>query len=370
MNPFFDIQPYKDEDVPAALERIINDDEFINAIIKYKYPVLSQCCGMLLRFIVKKHLRKKKWSNIKTIRDVQLHVADYMQLILANSSEGLSYSGIDKLDKTKSYLFVSNHRDIAMDPALVNWCLYQSGFETVHIAIGDNLLKKPCATELMKLNKSFIVKRSAKAPREMLAAFGQLSSYIKHLQDEHHSIWIAQKEGRAKDGNDKTDPAILKMFYMEGRKRKENFAEYIAKLHIVPVAISYENDPLDLIKAKEIYQKETDGSYVKTEFEDIDNIMKGIVGNKRKIHIAFGDVIDDSFATPNELAAEIDRQIYQNYHLFPINYIAAGEENESVTEEEKTQFKNKLMQLSDEMANIVTKMYARPVFNKKSAEKE
>ncbi len=368
MNPFFDIEPYKDEDVPAALERIINDDEFINAIIKYKYPVLSQCFSRPLRFIVRKHLRKKKWSGIKTIRDVQLQVADYMQLILANSSEGLTYSGIDKLDKNKSYLFVSNHRDIAMDPALVNWCLYQSGFETVHIAIGDNLLKKACVTEMMKLNKSFIVKRSAKAPREMLTAFSQLSSYILHLQDEHHSIWIAQKEGRAKDGDDKTDPAILKMFYMEGRKHKENFADYIAKLHIVPVAISYENDPLDLIKAKEIYQKETDGAYIKTEFEDIDNIIKGIVGNKRKIHIAFGDVIDDSFTTPNELAAEIDRQIYQNYHLFPINYIAAGQADESVTEEERANFNHKIAFLSDEMTQIMTHMYAKPVLNKKGIE--
>lgn len=364
VEPYYDIQPYKDEDVPAALERLIQDQEFINAIVHYKYPVLSNFIGIVLKMLVKRHIRRRLWANIKTIDDFQLHVAEYMKFMLKHSCEGLTHSGLEKLDKNKSYLFISNHRDIAMDPALVNWCLHTSGFKTVHIAIGDNLLKKPCATELMKLNKSFIVKRSAKAPREMLAAFGQLSAYIKHILDQKDSIWIAQKEGRAKDGNDKTDPAILKMFYMEGRKRKQTFSDYIAELQIVPVAISYENDPLDLVKAKEIYQKEIDGSYIKSEFEDIENIIEGIVGNKRRIHVAFGDVIDNSFDTPQALAKEIDRQIYQNYHLFPVNYAAANVEHESLTENEKNLFQRKLVLLSDPIVKIITKMYAKPLINR------
>ncbi|MDF5295506.1 1-acyl-sn-glycerol-3-phosphate acyltransferase, partial [Vibrio parahaemolyticus] len=174
---------------------------------------------------------------------------------LNKTTDGVTFSGLDKLDKNTSYLFVSNHRDIAMDPALVNYGLYQSGHRTVRIAIGDNLLKKPCATELMRLNKSFIVKRSAKAPREMMKALGQLSSYIKHSLDTGNSIWIAQKEGRAKDGNDFTDPAILKMFHVEGRKQKISFGEYTRSLKIVPVSIAYENDPCDIAKAKELYEK-------------------------------------------------------------------------------------------------------------------
>ena len=132
----------------------------------------------------------------------------------------------------------------------------------------------------MRLNKSFIVKRSSKAPRDMLNAFSQLSAYIRHSLDEGESIWIAQKEGRAKDGNDYTDPAILKMFYMEGRKRKLSFEAYLSSLRIVPVTISYEYDPCDLLKANEIFQKQTNGYYEKSEFEDIENIVRGITGKK------------------------------------------------------------------------------------------
>ncbi len=242
---------------------------------------------------------------------------------IEHSCDGVHYTGLDKLDPNQSCLFVSNHRDIAMDPAMVNWCLYQEKMGTVRIAIGDNLLKKPCATELMRLNKSFIVKRSAKGPRELMKSLGLLSSYISHSPETGNNIWIAQKEGRAKDGNDKTDPAILKMFYMEGRKRKQSFEDFMSGLNIVPVAISYENDPCDVAKAEELHQKATTGSYEKGEFEDIESIVQGIVGEKRRIHISFGDVITNAPETPEELALEIDRQITQNYHLFPANYIAA-----------------------------------------------
>ncbi|EQB1583161.1 1-acyl-sn-glycerol-3-phosphate acyltransferase, partial [Vibrio parahaemolyticus] len=256
------------------------------------------------------------------------------------------------------------HRDIAMDPALVNYGLYQSGHRTVRIAIGDNLLKKPCATELMRLNKSFIVKRSAKAPREMMKALGQLSGYIKHSLDTGNSIWIAQKEGRAKDGNDFTDPAILKMFHVEGRKQKVAFGEYMRSLKIVPVSIAYENDPCDIAKAKELFEKAENGRYEKGEFEDIESIIQGIVGYKGRVHVAFGDVVEQEFETPESLANEIDRQIHENYKLYPINLLAAGREDSSIiTEAVKRQLADKLEQLPEGARPYLVASYANPVNN-------
>ncbi len=362
-DPFVDIRPYNDAEVSTAIKRLINDDEFISAIIQYQSPILSKFLALPLKFLTKRYL-KNQWAQINNVHDVQLHVSKYIKSMLKNTCEGLTSSGLESLDKNKSYLFVSNHRDIAMDPALVNWCLHEKGFDTVRIAIGDNLLTKPCATELMRLNKSFIVRRSTKAPREMLAAFSQLSKYISVSLKENQSIWIAQKEGRAKDGNDKTDAALLKMFYMEGRKQKRNFAEYMSSLNIVPVSISYENDPCDIIKAKELFTRETQGIYQKKEFEDIDSIIKGIVGYKRRVHIAFGDVIRDDFYTPKELANEIDRQIYKNYKLYPANYIAAKIAHESINEKEKQLFERRLTFVNSAIRNIVEKMYATPVKNK------
>ncbi|KJG59769.1 acyltransferase [Photobacterium kishitanii] len=362
-----EIRPYNDNEVKGAIQRLIDDKDFINAILKYRFPHASGMFGWLLIPLIKRFL-VKKWSNVTSVKDVQDYIARYMQATIDHSCDGVTTTGLDKLDPNKAYLFVSNHRDIAMDPAMVNWCLFHENFNTVRIAIGDNLLKKPCATELMRLNKSFIVKRSSKGPRELMKSLGLLSSYISHSLMTGNNIWIAQKEGRAKDGNDKTDPAILKMFFMEGRKQKLPFAEFMSGLNIVPVAISYENDPCDLAKAQELYQKATTGTYEKSEFEDIESIVQGIVGQKRRIHISFGDVITDSPDTPDELAAIIDKQITENYHLFPSNYIAADIESDQITAKEQQLFAQKLADQPQGVQDILRRMYALPAQKKQHLE--
>lgn len=357
-----EIRPYNDDEVPAAIERLISDDEFITAILHYKFPSASKFLFWLLAPLLRCKLRRSL-SKITTIEDVQLNVATYLNKTVKKTTNGITYTGLDKLDPNQAYLFVSNHRDIAMDPALMNWVLYNNKMQTVRIAIGDNLLKKACSTELMKLNKSFIVKRSAKAPRQMLKALGQLSAYIKHSLETNNSIWIAQKEGRAKDGNDFTDPAILKMFHVEGRKRKESFPDYMNSLKIVPVSISYENDPLDVQKAKELNAVATLGSYEKGEFEDIDSIIKGIIGNKKRIHIHFGDVVTSAPESADLLAQEMDLQITKNYHLFPINYAAANVDSDTVTEAVKRELETKLEQLTLQEQPYLRALYANPVKN-------
>ncbi|SIO31521.1 1-acyl-sn-glycerol-3-phosphate acyltransferase [Salinivibrio sp. ES.052] len=361
-DPFQEIRPYHDDEVPDAIQRLIQDDEFINAILSYRYPHASGPFGWLLKPALKLYLTKK-WNNIKTVQDVQLHVASYMRKMIKTTCDKVTVSGVEKLDPSNAYLFVSNHRDIAMDPALVNWCLHQQGLDTVRIAIGDNLLRKPCATELMKLNKSFIVKRSARAPREMMKSLSQLSAYLRLSLDEGQSIWIAQREGRAKTGQDVTDPAILKMFFMEGRKRKQDFDRYMEALNVVPVAISYQNDPCDLDKASELDAVNRLGAYEKSEFEDIQTIVKGIVGDKRHVHVAFGEPVTLSQDTPESMAAKIDAQIHQLYRLYPANYIAAGVEHDSVTPAEQRLYEQKVAQAPETTRDYLRQMYANPVLN-------
>lgn len=359
-DPYKEIRPYNDDEIPAALERLINDKDFINAIIKYRFSHKPAWFKKLIFPMIKVYL-KLKWSKLKSVDDIQHEVEHFMDSTLNKTTNGVTYSGLEKLDPQQAYLFVSNHRDIAMDPALVNWGLYNNGHKTVRIAIGDNLLRMPCATEMMKLNKSFIVKRSIKAPREMMKALALLSSYIKHSLENNHSIWIAQREGRAKDGRDLTEPAILKMFHVEGRRQKIAFPDYIKSLKIVPVSISYENDPCDLDKAKELYEIEVNGRYEKSEFEDISSIVKGIIGEKGRVHVSFGDVITDDFESADELAQELDRQIHDLYRLYPVNLLAAGKQSDSITEEVEAHFAKKLKALPEGAQQKLVEMYANPV---------
>ncbi|WP_458734422.1 1-acyl-sn-glycerol-3-phosphate acyltransferase [Zobellella taiwanensis] len=359
---FKEIRPYRDDEVAGAIQRLIHDDEFIGAIAKYRFAALSRWGGSALRSLIR-HYLGWRWRRVNSIRQVQLEVAGYMEKMIASTTAGVTYSGMEQLEPGKGYLFISNHRDIALDPAFVNWGLHSHGLDTVRIAIGDNLLRKPCATELMKLNKSFIVKRSAKGPREMMKAFSELSAYLRHSIDEGHSIWIAQKEGRAKDGDDKTDPAILKMFYMEGKRQKIPFGDYIRSLNLVPVSISYEYDPGDLAKARELHAKATHGGYEKSEFEDIQSIVQGIVGQKGRVHVTFGQPVHGDFDNADDLAAAIDREIHANYHLFPSNLLAAGQ-TAGVDPAAAEAFERHMTGIPADLRERVLSMYARPVLNK------
>lgn len=358
---FVDIRPYNDGEVPAALQRLIQDDELQAAIARFRFPALANWLGFLIKPLIRRALQKR-WANVSSVRDVQMEVAHFMEQMIAGTTDGVTFSGLENLKSGTGYLFISNHRDIAMDPAFVNWGLFKCGLDTVRIAIGDNLLRKPCATELMRLNKSFIVKRSAKGPREMMKAFSELSAYILHSLQDAHSIWIAQREGRAKDGDDKTDPAILKMFYMAGKQQKLDFASYMQQLNLVPVAISYEYDPGDQAKARELVERARQGSYEKGEFEDIESIVAGIVGYKGRVHVSFGQPIQQAFDTPEALAQAIDEAIHLQYRLFPSNLVAAGL-LDGVSAMEREKFEQRIAAMPTELQETARKMYAQPVHN-------
>lgn len=360
-DPYQEIRPFNDSEVGDALNHILQNDEFISAVTRYQFPKLATSLGWLLKPFVRIALAAKV-GDVESVADFQALVANYMKKMISRSTTKLTCSGIDQLDPEESYLFVSNHRDIAMDPAFVNWVRYQYGMDTVRIAIGDNLLRKPYVSDIMRLNKSFIVNRSATG-REMMKALTQLSSYIDHSVQNGHSIWLAQREGRAKDGNDATDPAILKMLYMAHRKAR-SFAEQAKRLNIVPVSISYEYDPCDSLKANELYAKATEGAYEKSEYEDIASIVKGITGQKGHVHVAFGDPIEADFDTPEALAEEIDRQIISNYYLHSSNLLAAGQ-GDDASDAEKQGLEARLNSTVNGAEDILRQMYANPVINQK-----
>lgn len=379
MSEFDDIRPYRDDEVPAVLARIVKDPELHAAVAALKFPTLSKLLPWVIRPLVAMKL-KAQLSGINSVDALQELVSHYLRAMLDEKSRGVSASGLEKLDRNQAYLFVSNHRDIAMDPALVNYVLFLNEFQTLQIAIGDNLLTKPYVSDLMRLNKSFIVNRSAKAPREKLKAAKYLSSYIHHaLCEEKSNIWVAQREGRAKDGRDKTNSAVVGMFALS-RPKTQPLSEYIAELNIVPVSISYEWDPCDLAKSRELYLLKTEGTYQKGEHEDVASIAAGINGYKGHIHLSFGDVIRGDFQGTDEVAAEIDRQVLSRYVLFPSNCLAfqmltgevpkvgVGEDGAPFDParypDERAELEARIQGLNPEQRDLLLGIYANPVYAK------
>jgi hypothetical protein len=256
------------------------------------------------------------------VDDLQAGLSGYVGDLVESTTSRVTHSGLENLSKNTAHLFISNHRDIVFDPMVVNYLLFQNGFHTTRIAIGDNLLANRVFAEMMRLNKSFVVRRNMTSPREMRDAYLTLSGFINHSIDTNHSIWIAQREGRAKDGIDVTDPAIIKMFYMSRKKSGLDFDEAMNRLHIVPVSIAYEYDPCDADKARELEVRARTGNYRKAEGEDTNQIMKGLTGYKGHVHVHFGAPIADAEDNPRALASRIDHEMHANYHLHASNLVA------------------------------------------------
>jgi hypothetical protein len=321
-DPFADIRPYRDEEVVPVLARLLDDPEFLGVIASYRLGRWARFAPGLLRPLVR-FLLKREVRGVSDVRSMQVIIERYMGRMIESATGGFSVSGLEQLNPVQPYLYMSNHRDIAMDPAFTNLALHRNDYETVRIAIGDNLLTKPWVSDLMRLNKSFIVKRSVSGPRELLKASKNLANYMQHsILQEGAPVWIAQREGRAKDGVDRTEPAIIKMLSLSRDKRQQEFGDHIQGLGIVPVAISYELDPCDALKANELYQLASRGNYEKGEQEDVASIAQGIAGDKGRVHVTFGTPLGGGFDTPEAVAAEVDRQIIAGYCLHPTNIYA------------------------------------------------
>lgn len=368
MTNFEDIRPYHDEEVRPTIKRLLKEAEFIDAICAFKLSRQPQWLRKLLRPLVKLRL-SKELSPLSSVKDVQARCERYLHRVIETTTTELTFSGLENLTPGRPYFFISNHRDIVMDPAFVNFALYHHDMETAQLAIGDNLIQKPFVADLMRLNKCFIVKRSASGVREKLKAFTDLSAYIHHAINTGNSIWLAQKEGRAKDGIDSTDPAIIKMLYMSQRKSGKSFSEYMNWLQIVPVTLSYEYNPCDLAICKELHETRTTGSYQKAEGEDIRSITTGITGQKGDVHVAFGKPLTGDLPDAETVAKQVDEQMLKQYRFHFSNHMAAELLNpdakklrtEAIPDHKKEAFMQRLAECDDSMKDIFLAMYANPI---------
>jgi len=385
MQQFEDIRPYRDDEVRQVVAELVQDLELSRALGKFRHPTLYRWLPGPVTSLVQRAL-KQELRDVSKIHDVQIVIEKYLDKLIETTTDGLTQSGLENLDTEVSYLFISNHRDITMDPALVNYMLYHHGFDTLQIAIGDNLLKRPFLSRLMKLNKSFIVKRSVQG-RDKLAASKQLSAYIRHCIKTGENVWIAQREGRAKDGIDKTESAIIKMLHMAGREGevRQELHESVNQLNIVPVAISYEFDPCDQYKAIELESIERAGRFDKDENTDVNSILAGMIGQKGTVHVSFGELVKVHDSITAEGAAElIDDQIISLYKLHLVNYLALESFQQdymdfsrlpemfgvsaAIVEQKRKELQERLAVMDSKLHPYVLQMYANPVLRKSESQ--
>lgn len=371
MSKFDTIRPFYDAEINEAIQSTINHP-MMKSLMNFTFPDVED-------EVWKEQLRKTH-----SIRDFQCNfIYNSVQKILEKSSEGLTTSGFEKLKKNTSYLFISNHRDIILDTSLLNASLFDHGLVMTASAIGDNLVQKAFLHTLAKLNRNFLVQRGL-SPREMLQSSKLLSEYMAQLLlKENRSVWIAQREGRTKDGNDATNSGVLKMLAMGSDEK--NPIDYFKKIKIVPVSISYEYDPTDALKMPQLMAEANNQTYIKDKNEDFMTLLSGIIGQKKRIHIHVGDILDkelDVISTQIDntnkqiqaLAQTIDDSILSNYKLWPTNYIAYDILNKTntysdlYTENEKSLFERRLEMRIDENNPVALQgflaMYANPVMNK------
>jgi 1-acyl-sn-glycerol-3-phosphate acyltransferase len=369
---FEDIRPLHDNEVKEGISRLLKVKEF-RGMVEYAFQ------GKVPFEQVEQQLRQ-----IETVKQFQSGlITKMLGFVIAKTSEEFTFSGLENIEKDKAYLFLSTHRDIVLDSALMNLVLNDNDYDTARIAIGDNLVKEPWINDLVRLNKSFIVKRGKQGKDKVMASM-QLSKYIAHsILNDNQSVWIAQREGRTKDGIDKTQPGLIKMLSIAGRK---NPVDHLRKLNIVPVTIAYEYNPCDALLLPELLAKSEEREYVKGPMEDLISMMKGIEGKKGRIHLNFGTPIntisdnlkgitEEKFV--NEVVAIADQEIYDTFKLFPTNFIACDLLNNNIKWQEKYTIEEKVTfekvmnsRLSgvegdaDKLRQIYLKMYANPVIKR------
>ena len=284
-----------------------------------------------------------------------------LKSVINQTMDKFSYSGIDDLDINKPYLFISNHRDITMDSALCNYAIHSMGLKTTHNAIGDNLVSIKWMGDLLRLNKSFIVPRGGSSKKEIYNNLFNVSTYIRKTLKSGHHIWIAQRQGRAKDGIDKTDPAVLKMLHIALRK-DTNFEDLTKHYNVIPCSVSYEFDPLAKEKAKQYTEQHN-----KEDEDDIKHIFKGIMENKGLVHLNLGEQIKGSFS-PEELAKEIDKSIIGNYKIWETNMYAYKFLHEQVKDEDFPRASAYFNELRTSMTNqeleYIMNQYSNPILAK------
>lgn len=376
---FADVCPFSDSEFNEKVALLVNEPMF-RGVVNYAIP------GVDYDIFVKKLL------SLKGKDDFQVQIMKpFLETLVKNTTDGLTLSGEDNYEKGKSYTFISNHRDIVLDASFLNLGLIGVDRPTTEVAIGNNLLIYEWISILVRLNKSFIVKRDL-ISRQRLEGAMQLSNYVHFaLSKKNQSVWIAQREGRAKDSDDRTQESLLKMLGMGGEGK--TFYSRIKELNLLPLSISYEYDPNDYLKAKEFLMKKRDSSFKKSKEDDLLSMSTGIMGYKGHVHFEIMPCVNfklDEVSTDidkaellNIVKTEIDKSIYKGYKLYPCNYIAYDMAhntskflNSDYAIEDKDRFvayvENQLKKIDIEtteeekeyMRNMIYAMYYNPLKNK------
>lgn len=380
INDFDEIRPYEPEEMQQAFNDLLNDRQF-SLVLKGFAPWLPKR--------IRNGLLKLAFKGVKTPLDFQKRfMKPVVRYIIWKHTDGCTFDDTELkgLSKDNRYTFLSNHRDIVLDSAFLDLMLVNEGYPTtVEIGIGDNLLIYPWIKRLVRMNKAFTVRRGLTA-HEMVRSSQLMSSYIHFaVTQKHENIWIAQREGRAKDSSDHTQEAVLKMLAMGG---EGSLADKLRDINITPLTISYEFDPCDYLKAQEFQQKRDNPAFKKSRQDDLDNMRTGIFGYKGRVHYHCGKPvntwIDELSGLPakefyTELCRRIDRDIYIGYRLYPCNYIALDQLEggstyaEHYTEKDKTRFERYLKGQLDKiklpnkdeafLRERILTMYANPLRN-------
>lgn len=370
-----ELSPCKDNEIHEILTRIVHDPKFFE----------------VLDFLFPNEDKKQISENLLNIHSTKEFQGGFMHpaimSIIKKSSKGLTFSGAEYLKSGETYLFIANHRDILLDSALLQVFLYNNNLETTQISFGNNLMSSTFVNDICRVNKMFTVIREG-TRKEVYENSLKLSAYIRQsISAGNSSVWIAQRNGRTKDGNDKTQNGLLKMLNLSG---KEDFVSNFRSLNIVPVSISYEIEPCDFLKVQELYTFLTEARYVKREGEDQNSILTGIKQPKGHIHLSICPPVNpelqrlegnDVFKL-RQLTGIIDQRIYNNYRLWTNNYIAADilngtqEYTSFYTPSEKNKFENYLLMNitrlkgdPQKLKQLLLKIYANPVFNKYQAKR-
>lgn len=371
---FEEIRSFRDDEIHQTLERIYEQPNFWRAV-EHIAPNVPH------------DELKHKLMQINNIDDFQkVVIYQFLKRVLDKATSSISQRGIDTLPD-KPTLFITNHRDIVLDSAILGKSLVDSGRKAMEIAIGDNLLIEPWIKDLVRLNKSFIVKRGG-GIREQLTNSMQLSAYIRQdITQSGKSVWIAQREGRAKNSDDRTQDSLLKMLALSG---EGSLPRRLSELNICPVALSYEFDPCDYLKAQEMQQRRDIEGFKKSTDDDLRSMATGVLGWKGRVTLsAHGHINDEILEVENQfsdkkaqveaIAKIIDRHIHANYVLYPINYVAydllrgGSDFADNYTGQDRKQcveyFKEKLSKIQlpekdeDFLYQRLLEMYANPMIN-------
>ena len=365
LSKYRDIAPYRGEDFNAAIKRLLDGVQYLGDFISLLVGSVDEQKTLEYTSLIMQNISKVTDYD-SFLRNITAGL--FIPTVINRTMTEFTASGAEKLDKSKGYLFVSNHRDIILDCALLDYALLLADKQLCEMAFGDNLIINQFTEDLFRLNGGVLIRRELPMREKYLESIRLSEYFVDVVSELNKPIWVAQKSGRSKDGIDETQPAIIKMLYLSKKGTGVSFQDLIKSMNIVPVAVSYEYDPNDINKGREeILRKAHDGAYEKKRYEDLISMARGMKCQKGRVHMSIGTPLSGEFADANEVAREIDRQIHLGYRLWDTNLFAYSylEKDERFSSElsdfDGDAFLARFNHLSPDVREFVLNSYANPV---------